>query len=54
MQSSNHSWPAVRVVNMEDHRVDCPDAMNNGDLDDGFGDMGFDPNDYEGAEELSP
>ena len=53
-QSSNHSWPAVRVVNMEDHRVDCPDAMNDGDLDDGVGDVGFDPNDYEGVEELSP
>ena len=26
-QPSNHSWPAVRAVNVEDHRVDCPDGM---------------------------
>ena len=34
---------------MEDHRVDCHDGMDNGDLEEGVGDMGFDPNDYEGA-----
>ena len=39
---------------MEDHRVDCPDGMDGGNLEDGAGDMGFDPNDYEGVEELSP
>ena len=30
----------------------CHDGMDNGDLEEGAGDMGFDPNDYEGAEEL--
>ena len=39
---------------MEDHRVDCPDVMDGGDLEDGVGDVGFDPNNYEGVEELSP
>ena len=38
-QPSNHSWPAVRVVNMEDHRVNCPDGLDGGDLEDGVGDM---------------
>ena len=38
---------------MEDHRVDCPDGTDNGDLEEGAGDMGFDLNDYEGVEELS-
>ena len=54
MQPSNHSWPAVRVANVEDHRVDCPDGMDGSNLEDGVGDMGFDLNDYEGVEELSP
>ena len=44
----------MRVINVEDHRVDCPDGMDCGDLEDGVGDMGFDLNDYEGVEELSP
>ena len=39
---------------MEDHRVNFPDGMDGSDLEDGVGGMGFDPNDYEGAEELSP
>ena len=38
---------------MEDHRVNCPDGMDNSDLEEGAGDKGFDPNDYEGTEELS-
>ena len=54
MQPSNHSWPAVRAVNMEDHRVNCPDGMDGSNLEDGMGDVGFDPNDYKGVEELSP
>ena len=54
MQPSNHSWPAVRAVNIEDHRVNCPDGTDGGNLDDGVGDVGFDPNNYEGMEELSP
>ena len=51
---SNHSWPAVKAVNMEDPRVNCPDGLDGSSLEDGMGDGGFDPNDYEGAEELSP
>ena len=42
------------MVNIEDHRVNCPDGMDGGDLDDGVGDVGFDLNHYEGMEELSP
>ena len=38
---------------MEDHRVNCPDGMDGGNLE-GVGDVGFDPNNYEGMEELSP
>ena len=53
-QPSNHSWLAVRAVNMEDPRVNCPDGMDGSDLEDGAGDGGFDPNDYEGVEELLP
>ena len=34
---------------MEDHRADCHDGMDSGNLEEGAGDMGFDPNDYEGA-----
>ena len=44
----------MRVINVEDHRVNCPDGMDNGNLDDGVGDIGFDPNDYEDVEELFP
>ena len=39
---------------MEDPRVDCPDGTDGSNLEDGVGDVGFDLNDYEGAEELSP
>ena len=49
MWPSNHSWLAVRAVNMEDPRVDCPDGMDGSNLEDGAGDGGFDPNDYEGV-----
>ena len=38
MWPSNHSWPAVRAVNMEDPRVDCPDGMDSSNLEDGVGD----------------
>ena len=41
------------MANVEDHKVHCPDGMDSGDLDDGVGDVGFDPNNYEGTEELS-
>ena len=46
---SNHSWPAVRAVNMEDPRGDSPDGMDGSNLEDGVGDGGFDPNNYEGV-----
>ena len=49
MRPSNHSWPAVRAVNMEDPRGDSPDGMDGSNLEDGAGDGGFDPNDYEGV-----
>ena len=39
---------------MEDPRVDCPDGMDGSNLEDEAGDGGFDLNNYEGAEELSP
>ena len=39
---------------MEDPRVNCPDGMDGSNLEDGAGDVGFDLNDYEGVEELSP
>ena len=48
-QPSNHSWPAVRAVNMEDPRVNSPDGMDGSNLEDGVGDGGFDLNNYEGA-----
>ena len=38
---------------MEDHRVNCHDGMDDSNLEKGVGDMGFNLNDYEGAEELS-
>ena len=43
----------MRVVNVEDHTVNCPDVTDDGDLEEGVEDMGFDLNDYEGTEELS-
>ena len=39
---------------MKDPRVDCPDGTDGSNLEHGTGDGGFDPNDYEGAEELLP
>ena len=37
---------------MEDHRVGCHDGMDNSNLEEGVGDMGFVLSDYEGVEEL--
>ena len=37
---------------MEDHRIGCHDGTDNSNLEEGAGDMGFNPNDYEGMEEL--
>ena len=54
MRPSNHSWPAVRAVNMEGPRGDSPDCVDDSNLEDGVGDGGFDPNDYEGSDSPSP
>ena len=49
----NHSQLAVRAVNVEDHRAeDYHNETDNCDLEEGEEDMGFDPNDYEGVEQL--
>ena len=53
MRPSNQSWPAVRVVNLEDPRGDSPDCADDSNLEDGAGDGGFDLNDYEGADSPS-
>ena len=43
----------MKAVNVDNHRAeDCHDGTDNCDLEEGTGDMGFDLNDYEGAEEL--
>ena len=47
---SNQSWPTVRAVNLEDPRGDSPDHVDDSNLEDGAGDGGFDPNNYEGAD----
>ena len=54
MRSSNKNWPAVRAINLEDPRRDSPDHVDNSNLEDGAGDGGFDPNDYEGVDSPSP
>ena len=54
MRPSSQSWPAVRAVNLEDPRGNSPDHANNSNLEDGAGDGGFDPNDYEGMDSPSP
>ena len=54
MRSSNQNWPTVRAINLEDLRGDSPDHADDSNLEDGAGDGGFDPNNYEGAESPSP
>ena len=54
MRPSSQSWPAVRVVNLEDPRCDSPDHADESNLEDGAGDGGFDLNDYEGADSPLP
>ena len=50
---ANNSWPMARAVNVEEPRVkDYHDGVDNCELEGGGGDMGFDPSDYEGIEEL--
>ena len=44
----------MRAVNLEDPRGDSPDHVDDSNLEDGAGDGGFDPNDYEGADSPSP
>ena len=53
MRSSNQSWAAVRAINLEDLRGNSPDHVDNSNLEDGAGDGGFDPNDYEGVDSPS-
>ena len=49
----NHGQPTARAVNMEEPRIeDHHDGVDDCELDGGGGDMGFDPSDYEGIEEL--
>ena len=43
----------ARAVNVEEPRIeDYHDGVDGCELDGGGGDMGFDPSDYEGIEEL--
>ena len=50
---ANNSWPMARGVNVEEPRVeDYHNGANDCELEGGGGDMGFDPSDYEGIEEL--
>ena len=53
MHPLNHSQLAARAINVDDHRAeDSLDSTDNCNLEEGTGDMGFDPNDCEGAEGL--
>ena len=54
MRPSGQSWPAVRAINLEDPRGDSPNCADDSNLDDGAGDGGFDPNDYEGVDSSLP
>ena len=47
---SNQSWPAMRVVNLEDPRGDSPNHADDSNLEDGAGNGGFDLNNYEGVD----
>ena len=50
---ANNSQPVARAVNVEEPRVeDYHDRVDNCELKEGGGDMGFDPSDYEDMEEL--
>ena len=54
MRPSNHSWPAIRAVNMEDPKGDSPKGMDGSNLEDGVGDGGFNPNNYESMDSPLP
>ena len=50
---ANHSQPMARAVSMEEPRIeDYHNGVDSCKLEGGGGDMGFDPSDYEGIEEL--
>ena len=50
---ANNGHTAVSAVNVEELRAeDYHDRADDGEPDGGGGDMGFDPTDYEGIEEL--
>ena len=50
MRTSNQSWPTVRAINLEDPRGDGADEADDGNLEDGADDGGFDPSNYEGTD----
>ena len=50
MRTSNQSWPAVRAVNLGDPGDDGADEADDGNLEEGADDAGFDPSNYEGAD----
>ena len=50
MRTSNQSWPAVRAINLEDPRGDGADEADDGNLEDGADDGGFNPSNYKGAD----
>ena len=52
-RSSNQNWPTVRAMNLEDHRGNGPDPVDDSNLGDRVDDGGFDPNDYEGVDSPS-
>ena len=54
MRPSNQSWLAVQAVNMEGPRGNSPYGADDSNLEDGVGDRGFDPNDYEGVDSPLP
>ena len=49
-RTSNQSWPAVRAINLEDPRGDGADEADDGNIEDGADDGGFNPSNYEGAD----
>ena len=53
MPGQPQSAHAVRAINMEEPRIeDYHDGVDSCELDGGGGDMGLNPSDYEGIEEL--
>ena len=50
MRTSNQSWPAVRAINLEDPGGSGANEANDGNLEGGADDGGFDPSNYKGAD----